>query len=445
MTLTYDYLRERIVNGSWLGKEAIEISDSVLGAITDARNWVDSFPPFAFINSLTDPIFSPIQKLIKELQYYPDVIVASALVSLESIYGINKAFNSRRHNNLNTIGNTMLFRARKSLEDDRIYNNTVEVWNYKINVPVMDETFRNVEAEMRSQAVSIQDELAEMENAARQKLEEAQADLLTQLEAATGSARNRIRAALSRIRKAIETFTLRQTTLTAASFNPIATPTLINPIANPSLINVVGVVNQLASWLLSSFFLKFVVNFPFQLLPALSHTVTSVVCKVLGSAGAEASRYLAGAVLRENVRLLPTVIHKTGTFFGAWSWLSAFAPFIIGAAIIILIAIKVKRVKLGELLYILGTKPVGDPDLAYARVSQMNEEEIRNSLISLATEMIDESRRNYLNLWGFIINSKEEITLLMDLQNLNVPVEVGDETLQQTIWTSFQPFLEEVY
>lgn len=445
MTLTYDYLRERIINGSWLGKEAIEINDSVLGAITNARGWIDSFPPFAFINNLTDPIFSPIQKCIKELQYYPDVIVASALVSLESIYGINKAFNSRTHSNLNTVGNTMLSRANKTLEDDRIYHNTVEVWNYKINVPVMDETFRNVEAEMRSQAISVQNELVEMENAARQKLEQAQAELMAELETLTGNARNRIRAALSRIRKALANFTPQQTNLAAVSFNSMATPTLINPIANPNLINVVGVVNQLASWLLSAFFLKFVAGFPTQLLPALSHTVTSVVCKVLGSAGAEASRYLAGGILRENIRLLPTVIHKTGTSFGAWSWLSAYAPFIIGAAIIILIAIKVKRVKLGEFLYILGTKLAGEPDLAYARVSQMGEEEVRNSLVSLAEEMLDESRRNYLNLWGFIVNYQHEVTLLMDLQNVNVPVEVGDETTQQMIWTSFQPFLEEVY
>jgi hypothetical protein len=76
----------------------------------------------------------------------------------------------------------------------------------------------------------------------------------------------------------------------------------------------------------------------------------SVVLKVVGSSGANAMRYLAASALKAGQSLLPKIFGTTGMQVSRWAYLMAWAAPIIGAAVIIIQAMR-NKLLLADMLY----------------------------------------------------------------------------------------------
>jgi hypothetical protein len=186
-------------------------------------------------------------------------------------------------------------------------------------------------------------------------------------------------------------------------------------------------------------------SIPNQILEILTHTVTSVVCKAIGSAGAEVSRYLSAGLL-QSLQLVPKIGSVTGTLFGgAWAVLMGYAPWIALVAGLILVALKLsdKKVKFGRLVYLFGTRLVGSPDTGFAGTHDMNEKQMRDYILDFAKRMLNEAKSTYVKFWAFNINNDEEVALMFDLTDINNPIEITDKTIQKTTWDFLKPFTEE--
>ncbi|MCF3609024.1 hypothetical protein L2E81_21555 [Planktothrix agardhii 1033] len=189
-------------------------------------------------------------------------------------------------------------------------------------------------------------------------------------------------------------------------------------------------------------------SIPNQILEVLTHTVTSVVCKAIGSAGAEVSRYLSAGLLQSLPQLVPKIGSATGTLFGgAWAVLMGYAPWIALVAGLILVAFKLsdKKVKFGRLVYLFGTRLSGSPDTGFAGTYDMNEKQMRDYIIDFSKRMLNEAKSTYVKFWAFNVNDDEEVALMFDLTNINEPIEISDKTIQTTTWDSLKHFAEEPF
>ncbi|MCF3583324.1 hypothetical protein L2E76_22750 [Planktothrix agardhii 1811] len=226
-----------------------------------------------------------------------------------------------------------------------------------------------------------------------------------------------------------------------SSYGSLGAIELIVPTATPKLGDVVGVINKLANWFLSMF------SIPNQILEVLTHTVTSVVCKAIGSAGAEVSRYLSAGLLQSLPQLVPAVGSATGTLFGgAWAVLMGYAPWIALVAGLILVAFKLsdKKVKFGRLVYLFGVKAAGRrPSIGFAGTYGMNEAQMRAFIVDFAKQLLNELNTTYVNLWGFNINNDDEVALMFDLTNISNPVEITDKAIQKATWDLFKHFVDD--
>jgi len=125
MSLTYDYLKSKIVNingaNRWLGKDVLEIGSEIYGFV---NNGVNNFPVVNILTGLTEPILEPIKQIASQLIALPDISILAGLVTLESIYGINKAYNTKLYKGQNLLGyaNNIMSRDIPSSDDDYYYS-----------------------------------------------------------------------------------------------------------------------------------------------------------------------------------------------------------------------------------------------------------------------------------------------------------------------------------
>lgn len=447
MSLTYNYLKSKIVNingaNRWLGKDCLEIVSELYNIVNGGIN---NFPPTQILTGLTEPILDPIKNIADQILTLPDVSISSALLTLETCYGVNKAFNTklRKNQDLISYGNNLL-NSTPSSDDQYYYSMGVEAWNETLNIPLLNSELNNLQSKIGSIQSNVNSKINEFENKfgltyIQSTIQALESAIQSAGEVATETMKNQLYRLKAFIKKLTNQSNNNQQNLNAIqiNYNPLVISP-ITPVLVPNLIDVVSVIHQLAGWFLSIF------SISGGALTALAHTVTSVVCKAIGSVGANASRYLAAGVLKSLPQLVPKVGSATGTLFGgAWAFLMAYAPYIALVAGLILIAIKwSKNTKLGEFIYLIGTKSQGQPDLGFARVSEMNEAQIRSYIIDFANRMINESQRTYQNFYGFILNNSQDITLCLDFNNLTLPQTINDETTKTTLWESFKPFLNE--
>ncbi|GDZ95166.1 hypothetical protein PA905_34050 [Planktothrix agardhii CCAP 1459/11A] len=446
MSLVYDYLKSKVVNldgtNRWLGKDVLEISEEIYGFV---NNGVNNFPVVSTLTGLTEPIFDPIKQIAEQLIALPDIGIMSGLLTLESIYGINKAYNTKlyRGQNLTAYANSLMSRDIPSSDDDYYYLIGISAYNETLNIPLLNSEITNLQSKVggiQSQAQSTINQFAD-----KFGLDYLQ-DKITELEglisSAGESASNTIKNQLYRLKNFVKKFmgiSSSPQSIPIASYGTFGAIELIIPTDKPKLTDVMGVINKLANWFLSMF------SIPNQILEVLTHTVTSVVCKAIGSAGAEVSRYLSAGLLQSLPQLVPAVGSATGTLFGgAWAVLMGYAPWIALVAGLILVAFKLsdKKVKFGRLVYLFGTRLSGSPDTGFAGTYDMNEKQMRDYIIDFAKRMLNEAKSTYVKFWAFNINNDEEVALMFDLTNINEPIEISDKTIQTTTWDSLKHFAE---
>ncbi|MEL0595545.1 MAG: hypothetical protein U1O81_14885 [Planktothrix rubescens PR223] len=449
MSLTCDYLKSKIVNingaNRWLGKDVLEIGSEIYGFV---NNGVNNFPVVSTLTGLTEPILEPIKQIAEQLIALPDISILAGLVTLESIYGINKAYNTKLYKgqNLLSYANNIMSRDIPSSDDDYYYAMGISAYNETLNIPLLNSEITNLQSKVGGIQSQAQSTINQFESKfgidyLQDKITELEGLILEAGESASSTIKNQLYRLKSFVKKFMGISSSPQS-IPIASYGSFGAIELIVPTATPKLGDVMGVINQLASWFLSMF------SIPNQILEVLTHTVTSVVCKAIGSAGAEVSRYLSAGLLQSLPQLVPKIGSATGTLFGgAWATLMGYAPWIALVAGLILVALKLsdKKVKFGNLVYLFGVKTAGRPSTGFAVTYDMNEKQMRDYILDFAKRMLNELGVAYNKFWAFNVNDDDEVALLFDLTNVSNSIEITDETIQQTTWDSLKTFAREPF
>ena len=393
----FDYLRDQISNNTWIDKEALQISDAVTAALNNGREWYFSLPHIQFI--MQNSSLGGIKDLLTASPDLGATVVDCNLVFLETVYGINKAFNSKVHEDLAGKAQIELEKLAANNTEKAIYEASVMAHNESLNLPKLSVKVAAIEAEIASiqqQGATAIEQIERWKNDAITKLEQLKNELVILIEGLLGNARRNARARLRIVEAgivAMQTGTIPPIIAMnpyeiTSKFDHAITSTFrrqpvvnaIVPIAAGGAATVAGaatILTGIAGWLLSSFFLK-AVSIPATLLPALTNTVVSIVLKVVGSSGANAMRYLAASALKAGQSLLPKIFGATGMQVTGWAYLMAWAAPIIGAAVIIITAMR-NKTSLAELLYVFADirgSSTGKFHLSQAYMQDTNKVEI---------------------------------------------------------------------
>ena len=453
----FDYLRDQISNNTWIDKEALRISEVVTEALNNGQEWYFSLPHIQFI--LENSSMRGIKDLLTASQDLGTTVLDCNLVFLETVYGVNKAFNSKVHENLAGKGQIELEKLAANNTEKAIYEASVMAHNESLNLPELSLKVAALEAEIASiqqQGATALEQIEEWKNDAITKLEELKNELLSLIEGLLGNPRRNARARLRIVEAgiaAMQTGTIppiiamNPYEITSKFDRPITSTfrrqpvvNAIVPIAAGGAATVAGaatILTAIAEWLLSSFFLK-AASIPAILLPALTNTVVSVVLKVVGSSGANAMRYLAASALKAGQSLLPKIFGATGMQVSGWAYLMAWAAPIIGAAVIIIIAMR-NKTSLAELLYVFADirgSSTGKFHLSQAYMQDTNKVEIFEQFKTSSKRLLENAPLPIERIIGVGLNNKKEYAVAYDLTNPDNPIQIqGKEAIVTALGT----------
>ena len=445
----FDYLRDQITNNIWIDKEILQISDAVTTALNEGQEWYFSLPHLQFI--MANPVMGGLRDLLTASQDLGGTVVDCNLVFLETVYGINKAFNSKVHKDLASKAQVELAKLAANNTEKAIYEASVMAHNEALNLPELSVKVAAIEAEIaaiQQQGATATEQIEQWKNDAITKLEELKNELLALIEGLQGNPRSNARARLRTVEAGIVAMQTGNIPSIIA-MNPYEissqfdlsihstfrrAPVVLNavvPIAVGGAATVAGaatVLTGIAGWLLSSFFLK-AVSIPATLLPALTNTVVSIVLKVVGSAGANATRYLAASALKAGQSLLPKLFGATGMQASGWAYLMAWATPIIGAAVIIIQAMR-NKTSLAELLYVFADiqgSTAGKFHLSQAYMQDTNKVEVLEQFKTSSRRLIQNAPLPIERIIGVGLNNKKEYAVAYNLTNPDNPIQILGE------------------
>lgn len=453
----FDYLRDQISNTTWIDKEALQISDAVTAALNNGQEWYFNLPHIQFL--MENSSMRGIKDLLTASQDLSSIVIDCNLVFLETVYGINKAFNSKVHKDLAGKAQAELAKLAANNTEKAIYEASVMAHNETLNLPELSVKIAAIEAEIASiqqQGATAIEQIEKWKNDAITKLEQLKNELLTLIEGLLGNPRSNARARLRIVEAgivAMQTGTIPSIIAMnpyeiTSKFDRSITSTFrrqpvvnaIVPIAAGGAATVAGaatVLTGIAGWLLSSFFLK-AVSIPATLLPALTNTVVSIVLKAVGSSGANAMRYLAASALKAGQSLLPKIFGATGMQVSGWAYLMAWAAPIIGAAVIIIQALR-NKTSLAELLYVFADirgSSTGKFHLSQAYMQDTNKVEVLEQFKTSSRRLLQNAPLPIERIIGVGLNNKKEYAVAYDLTNPDNPIQIqGEEAIVTALGT----------
>src|SRR4028119_378972 len=127
----FDYLRDQISNNIWIDKEALQISDAVTAALNNGQEWYFNLPHIKFI--MENSSLGGIKDLLTASQELGTTVIDCNLVFLETVYGINKAFNSKVHKDLAGKAQAELAKLANNNAEKAIYEASVMAHNETLN------------------------------------------------------------------------------------------------------------------------------------------------------------------------------------------------------------------------------------------------------------------------------------------------------------------------
>ena len=146
----FDYLRDQISNNTWIEKEALRISDTVITALNNGQEWYFSLPHIQFI--MANLILGGIKDLLTASQDLGATVLDCNLVFLETVYGINKAFNSKVHEDLAAKAQIELEKLANNNTEKSIYEASLMAHNESLNLPEISVKAEGVTRELRGRA-----------------------------------------------------------------------------------------------------------------------------------------------------------------------------------------------------------------------------------------------------------------------------------------------------
>src|SRR4028119_1551475 len=142
----FDYLRDQISNTTWIDKEALQISDAVTAALNNGQEWYFNLPHIQFL--MENSSMRGIKDLLTASQDLGSTVLDCNLVFLETVYGINKAFNSKVHKDLADKAKTELDKLAANNTEKAIYEASVMAHNESLNLPELSLKVAAIEAEI---------------------------------------------------------------------------------------------------------------------------------------------------------------------------------------------------------------------------------------------------------------------------------------------------------
>ncbi|MBL1208267.1 hypothetical protein [Geminocystis sp. GBBB08] len=460
---------------SYQGKEILKLPSN-LNSIDTVMNT----PPFETFRTL--PKLSYLINLFESVPDLLSILVSMPFTFLESIHGINRAYNSDKYDNLNQIGTSLL---NSSKYENRLYEGVFKAYNNSLDIDYLTEVL--TENNIDSVPIDGGNPYNEMQSWQQESInvlesiKESVSNLLNSLKGKKLTAeqrkqRTRLSWQLSDLNKIYSQIQSKLGLRTLEDRNNlleiILNPNRIDPSfvrTNPlNILDLPQIHNQFNQFQfnqfnhqfnqnqlnkrqltdiistpadmlaqlnrMSNFFLSFFgIPVNINLLPALSYTVSNMVLKSLGSSGAMATRYFAGHILRQNAVNLPVIVQQTGMWGMAWGYLAPFAPWVILASVTIVVGIK-KNMKLGEHLYLFGEHSGSYPDMTFMVLSNSNNKEIYETMLNQGETMKNNSGKTYSTLYGFS-TYKDKPQFGLDLTNDDVTM------MNRTELNSFDGYL----
>ena len=444
----FDYLRNQISDNVWAGKEILKIADGVNEGIAGGQEWYMNLPQIKFI--MENESTAGIRDLLLASQDLGGTVINSNLVFLETVHGVNRAFNTERHKNFTVKINDELAKLTVNKTEKAVYEASVTAHNETLNLPELSKQL----IAYSDASNSATDQLAKWKDEAIQKALQKKAELEALIQTLKGNPRRSARGRLNTVDRSL-------TAMGATGAPPIITasnPYVISSIykhsitsihSRPPVLNAivpiavggaatvagaVSVITGIASWLLGSFFLK-ALNIPALLLPALTNTVTAIVLKITGSAGTLAARYIAAQALDRGISFLPTIFGITGMRVSGWAYVMSFAAPIIAASVIIIQAMR-NKTTLAEFLYVFADikNHPGKFSLAQTYMWDTNQVEVLEQFKTSSRRLITETKVLIERIIGVGLDKKKNYAIGYELTNPDNPIPIpGKEAIQAAI------------
>ena len=439
-----------------ISKQILPIISAVTDAISGGQEWYMELPHIKLMMEI--PALSNLKDVIVSAGDLGKIVARTTQVFCETVYGVNLARNSIVHQqNLAGRGLSLLANSQSSHQTKSLYEAAVLAHNESLNLPALSEKIAGAQEQIGAIEQQGKDAREIMEGWRSEALDKAMGliDRLTQtLKELKGNAKRGAEVQLNRATLATKAMkdqqlpiiyansdyqikskldwqinsTTRHEISSIAEYSIYASA--IVPIAVGGAATLAGagaIIGSIASWLLSSFFLQGLAGFPMSMLGALQHTVTSIVLKTLGSSGANAYRFLAASVIKAGRNLMPVIFAPTAMLNASWTFLMPYAVPIIGAAVIIISAMR-NKIALADMLYIFGNIQDSDAyNLAQIHMYDTNHIEILGEFKETANTMYDESKRAMSSIIGVGLDKKKKYTVAYNLTNPNNPQRItGD-------------------
>ncbi|MEG5063127.1 hypothetical protein QUB33_05835 [Microcoleus sp. B3-A4] len=406
---------------------------------------------------------------------FPMLIGQCGTAFLETSHGINRAYNSKLYDNLAGAGERALAALTSTSTEKGIYGDVINAFNSSLNLPELSKTGVKIDYAMDEAWSSINQKKLQMQEEARRLRDQYYRELQDQR--LRLDERRRTRARYNNVARSLvamgdapipsprivrtpPTGTITDTgtgggTVTAhtnyeinsiyndrilsiRSIKVNASALIIVPVVAPivavsgALATVgitAGIISSIASWFLTN--CMNLIGMPASLISALTHSVTSIVLKVSGSAGAQALRFFAASALKANEALLMTVFGTTNMNVTAWMFLLAMAGPILIVSIIIILAMR-NKTALAKTLYVFGDL-ADNPNRFNLRVASMydtNAIEILEQFKASARDMRNNAKLAMSQIIGLGVDPKNEFAICYNLTNPDNPIQVtGQEEI----------------
>ena len=193
----FDYLRNQISDNIWAGKEILKIADTVNEGIAGGKDWYMNLPQIKFV--MESQYTTGIRDVLLASQDLGEAVTSSSLVFLETVHGINRAFNTDRHKNFTVKINDELAKLAVNKTEKAVYEASVMAHNETLNLPELSKQL----IAYSDTAHSAANEAEKWKNEAIEKALQKKTEFEAMLETLKGNARRSVRGKLNMVEEAL--------------------------------------------------------------------------------------------------------------------------------------------------------------------------------------------------------------------------------------------------
>ena len=128
MSTKSEKILAEIVNGFWIKKNNLMVTDDIISALSTGNSWLESQNQIKFAKDEFQPLYSVLDYFAEDVEEYHIENITSEI--LESCYGVNRAFNSKEN--------------KGALDNDDVFNKVNYDAALEVNNVILDyETYAN--------------------------------------------------------------------------------------------------------------------------------------------------------------------------------------------------------------------------------------------------------------------------------------------------------------